>query len=273
MNEVHPAGEPKSLSEQIQRDGYVVLRNLMDSQELEHLLNHADNFWDTLHDPQRPQSKLEVHGAAVAQIASVRMAACKKRLIDTVLTLLGPNIYVNYIGFTINPPQSEDKQHMAYHQDGGRISKEHAQFFEPRYTVKAAIWLTDGTRLGVGNFYVIPGSHRWKQKPDTKIDELAIPVYVEPGDVILFERRVWHTRKTNTSNTRRKVLFVDYAPRWMEPKCQMDITPPPTYSSPVEEQLFNNKETWRAYAPRKIDLPALDYMSSAGLTRSVEDES
>jgi len=273
MNQDQLFDEAKSLTAQIQRDGYAVLRNLMDSQALRHLLTHADNLWETHHDPQRPHSKLEVSGAKVAQIASVRAATCQKRLIDTVLTLLGPNIYINYIGFTINPPQSEDKQDMAYHQDGGRISREHSGFSEPRYTLKAAIWLTDGMKLGVGNFFVIPGSHLWQQKPDMDIGELAIPVYVAPGDAILFERRVWHTRKTNTSNTRRKVLFIDYAPRWMEPKCQMDLTPPPEYGSPLEEQLFKNTETWRAFAPRKIDLPALNYMNRTGLTRSVENES
>ncbi len=255
------------LCDEIEINGFAIVRNLIDRDTVTELSRHADSAWRRGVDPDRPHSKVEIAGAEVEAVDAVRSVARETRLLGTMLALLGPNIYVNYTGFTINPPQAPDKAPMEFHTDGGRISREHAGGAEPRYSIKTSVWLTDGTQLGVGNFYVIPGSHKWRTRPDADLDALAVPVLVNVGDAIIFERRVWHTRKPNLSSTTRKVLFLDYAPRWMERKCPSVALSLNHYLEPIENQLFNNQANWSAFAPKKHMIPCLALMKALGITR------
>ena len=40
-------------------------------------------------------------------------------------------------------------------------------------------------------------------------------VRVKAGTAVLFDRRLWHSRGMNTSDTTRKVLFLGYSYRWL----------------------------------------------------------
>jgi len=258
------------LCDEIESDGYTVIRGLIDAEARAELTRHADLIWKQATDPQRPHSKVEVGGGAIEAIDAVRSLARDVRLLGTMLALLGPNIYVNYAGFTINPPQNRNKSPMDFHTDGGRISSEHHNGVEPRYSIKTSVWLTDGSELGRGNFHVVPGSHKWRMRPEGDLDSLAVPVLVNAGDAIVFERRVWHTRKPNLSSMTRKVLFLDYAHRWMERKCPAANIPVAHFSHPIENQLFNNQADWLAFAPKKQTIPCLQLMESLGIARRVE---
>ncbi|WP_164721266.1 phytanoyl-CoA dioxygenase family protein [Burkholderia stagnalis] len=270
MSEQDMLIEIRRLCDEIETNGFAIVRNLIDRDTVVELSRHADSAWRRGADPGRPHSKVEIAGAEVEAVDAVRSVAREARLLGTMLALLGPNIYVNYAGFTINPPQARDKAPMEFHTDGGRISREHVGGAEPRYSIKTSVWLSDGARLGRGNFHVIPGSHKWRSKPDADLDSLAVPVLVNPGDAIIFERRVWHTRKPNVSSMTRKVLFLDYAPRWMERKCSSAALPKNYYPDPIENQLFNNQADWSAFAPKKHMIPCLQFMEALGITRREE---
>ncbi|MBP0714299.1 phytanoyl-CoA dioxygenase family protein [Burkholderia sp. AcTa6-5] len=270
MNEKDMLAEIHRQCDEIEMNGFSIVRNLIDRDVVSELSRHADSAWRRLADPSRPRSKVEIAGAEVEAVDAVRSVAREARLLGTMLALLGPNIYVNYAGFTINPPQARDKAPMEFHTDGGRISREHIGSAEPRYSIKTSVWLTDGAQLGVGNFHVIPGSHKWRSRPHVDLDALAVPVLVNAGDAIIFERRVWHTRKPNMSSKTRKVLFLDYAPRWMERKCPSTALPLNYYPDSIENQLFNNQAGWSAFAPKKHMIPCLPFMQELGITRREE---
>ncbi len=243
----------------LQRDGYAVLKGFINKSCVESLTGFCDALWMDNYNPAKQFSKVEVSGTIVSSNDTVRAVACDEGLINVVTALLGGNICVNYVGVTMNPPQNIDKHPMQFHQDGGRICTEHDADLSPRYSIKVAVWLTHGRELGRGNFFVVPGSHLWKCRPKDNLDDLAIPIFVEAGDAIIFERRVWHTRKQNFSCDMRKVLFVDYAYRWMELKCNMRHTEEEISNfSELEKQLFNNHGYWDSFAPRKGGLPILD---------------
>jgi ectoine hydroxylase len=239
----------------LEANGYAVVQRLLSADQIAELTDVCDRVCFPEQDPNKPHSKVEVAGQTVVVHAAVRAIASSPRLLGIILRSMGPNIYVNYAGFTTNPPQATEKKPMEFHQDGGRISRESNEAPDPRYSIKAAVWLTDGTTLGRGNFFVIPGSHLWSTRPARDLDAMAVPVHVAAGDAILFERRVWHTRKPNSSNVTRKVLFLDFAPRWMEPKCPM--ADPSEFKEPLERQLFGNDLGWEAFAPKKSRLATL----------------
>lgn len=46
----------------------------------------------------------------------------------------------------------------------------------------------------MGNFCVVPGSHRTTQPPDP---DATVEVTARSGDALLFDRRLWHAASTN----------------------------------------------------------------------------
>ena len=149
--------------------------------------------------------------------------------------ILGWNIYLYHAHMHVKPPTPSDVQEgdgwLEWHQDSGRVNIEMETHPRPRLSLKVAYFLTDVSEPGRGNFYIRPGSHFSdvpipeseisrdpRESPTSGIPEDAIPVCVEPGTAVLFDRRLWHSRSPNTSQMTRKALFYGYGYRWIRPK-------------------------------------------------------
>lgn len=109
--------------------------------------------------------------------------------------------------------------------------------------MKAGYWLSDVSQAGRGNLKLVPGSHTvnridgpprrdvpWPDPPG------AAQVTARPGDVVLFDRRVWHARSENRSNLTRKAVFFAYTYRWVRSRDR--IPPAAVARSPVRRQLL-----------------------------------
>ncbi len=110
----------------------------------------------------------------------------------------------------------------------------------------------------MGNFLLIPGSHRGNfPRSDAnavtvtspsryqEVDEIdadvpgAEPLLVRAGDALLFHNALWHSVSRNTSNVRRKSLFYVYAPLWMRLGDRMASSPELiARADPVRRQLL-----------------------------------
>lgn len=75
-----------------------------------------------------------------------------------------------------------------------------------------------------GATWIVPGSHRSvvTQPPAELLAELSEPIEAEPGDVLLFDARLWHCAGTNPSDTTRVVVKALFTRPWFRP--QMDFT-------------------------------------------------
>ncbi|MDE0468474.1 MAG: phytanoyl-CoA dioxygenase family protein, partial [Candidatus Poribacteria bacterium] len=157
--------------------------------------------------------------------------------------ILGWNIYLYHAHMHVKPPASPDAEEgegwLEWHQDSGRVNIELETHPRPRLSMKVAYFLTDVSEPGRGNFYIRPGSHL---KSDMDVPEYeisrdpreataddvpddAMPVCVEPGTAVLFDRRLWHSRSPNRSEITRKALFYGYGYRWIRPKDEMTVEP------------------------------------------------
>jgi ectoine hydroxylase-related dioxygenase (phytanoyl-CoA dioxygenase family) len=139
-----------------------------------------------------------------------------------------------------------------WHQDGGRQNVEIESEPRPRLSVKVAYWLSDVSEPGRGNLMVVPGSqvrNRLQQAGDPRPDGAggsespagARPILAEPGDAVVFDRRLWHARSDNTSRLIRRALFIGYTYRWIKPRddLRVDWAAEPYRSlSPVRRQLL-----------------------------------
>lgn len=155
-----------------------------------------------------------------------------------VWSLLGWNIYSQHNHLDVNPPYEEDETpRWEWHQDGWRQNSDaeyYAPFFgdvpRPMFSLKVAFVLSDISEPGRGQTQMIPGSnlqnHLYRPTDPEEIakgPEGAVPWLAKPGDAIVFDRRLWHSRSRNRSDITRKMLFISYTYRWIRPVDDMPI--------------------------------------------------
>ncbi|GAB3909329.1 hypothetical protein GCM10029964_110710 [Kibdelosporangium lantanae] len=66
---------------------------------------------------------------------------------------------------------------------------------------------------------------------------------MNPGDVLFFDRRLWHARSDNYSDFTRKVVFVGYTYRWIAIRDEVaDLPRQPWWNgiTPVQRQLLGH---------------------------------
>jgi ectoine hydroxylase-related dioxygenase (phytanoyl-CoA dioxygenase family) len=120
----------------------------------------------------------------------------------------------------------------------------------PRMTVKVAYWFSDVSQPGRGNLMVIPGSHETNWLPGPSRRDLVFPrpaealeVTVEPGDAVVFDRRLWHARSDNYSPLTRMAAFFGYTYRWVTIRDDVAHLPDRLWwkeLTPVQRQLLGH---------------------------------
>jgi hypothetical protein len=98
----------------------------------------------------------------------------------------------------------------------------------------------------------VPGSHltNWIDGPPRRDitwpdPEGAIEVTAEPGDVLFFDRRIWHARSRNYSEHTRKAVFFGYTYRWTAIRDDIASTRASDWFgqlTPVQQQLLGGIE-------------------------------
>ena len=164
-------------------------------------------------------------------------------------SLLGWNIHVYHSHVDVHPQIHEkQKEWWHWHQDGGRQNRELETDPRPMMSVKLAYWLSDVSETGRGNFTVLPGSHltNWLPGPPSRgvpwpQPEGALQITANPGDLVVFDRRLWHARSDNYSPITRVGAFFGYTYRWVAGRddvAHLPTTPDWETYNPVQQQLL-----------------------------------
>jgi ectoine hydroxylase len=209
---------------QFEQDGYLILRGALTPTEVEYYVAALDRVYAE----QEASGGIKPGGSmhVLSAVANCREAV---GLIDhpatfpLVWSILGWNAHIYHSHLDVHPPvQVEPPYRFEWHQDGGRQNRELEGDPRPRMSVKLAYWLSDVSEPGRGNFKIVPGSHKtnWIDGPPRRDVEWpepegAIEVCVGPGDVVFFDRRLWHRRTNNHSAITRKAMFFGYTLRWI----------------------------------------------------------
>jgi ectoine hydroxylase len=163
---------------------------------------------------------------------------------------LGWNIHLYHCHLDVTPPRRQPRHRSAWgwHQDGGRQNLELEGAPRPRMSLKVAFWLSDVSVPGRGNILIVPGSHERNTLARPEHPELgfdpptgAVPVLASPGDALILDRRLWHSRSDNLSEHTRRVIFLAYSYRWIRPRDEFGIQPSNKRFlslSPVRRQLL-----------------------------------
>ena len=206
------------------KNGYLIIPGALTPDEVDHYRDALDRVYRV----QEADGTIKP-GASMHQLSAVANCPEAIGLVDHPVTLpyiwsvLGWNVHVYHSHLDVHPPlPSKRPFRFEWHQDGGRQNREIETDPRPRLSVKLAYWLSDVSEPGRGNFKVVPGSHltNWISGPPRRDVEWpdpdgAIEVCANPGDVVVFDRRLWHARSDNYSDVTRKAMFFGYTLRWI----------------------------------------------------------
>ena len=290
------------------RDGFLLLKNAIQDEEYLQCLEEGMNdingeVRDAEYDPYRGKDITRHDTFICMQFLNLKKAfaqlAVYPGFFDKLWGILGWNIYCDHTNFVVTPPLKDRHKYLneernkpeikEIHRDDGRVNSELLQ--NAPHGAKVATFISDCSTPLNGNLCVIPGSQNeslYDFKPPQvasiekltwidyiKADELdkdaerrVIPIIAKRGDVLIFDRRLWHTRSKNLSDRTRKVLFYGYQYRWMVGDSYTDrsfekLTEPGFNLTPVFRQIMGagrNRST--AYHCQKNEVPLRVHMQT-----------
>ncbi|HEY2576833.1 MAG TPA: phytanoyl-CoA dioxygenase family protein [Streptosporangiaceae bacterium] len=206
-----------------ERDGYMIIPGVLSPAEVDHYVAALDRVYlgETRAGRLPPSGSMHLL-SAVANCPEMADLIDHPGAFPLVWSMLGWNIHIYHSHLDVHPPLRAVRPfRYEWHQDGGRQNREIETTPRPRLSVKLGYWLSDVSEPGRGNLKLVPGSHltNWIDGPPRRDIEWpdpdgAIEVTAEPGDVVFFDRRIWHARSDNYSALTRKVVFLGYTYRW-----------------------------------------------------------
>jgi len=208
------------MRDDFERDGFVIVPGALRPRELRRLEAAVDRIWETEAGSAGAFHRLAFAGLDDAFLELVDHPGC----LSIVSDVLGSNIYVYHCHLDVHPPERCAEPRWRWHQDGGRQNVE-LESPRPRLSVKVAYFLTDVPTAEHGALRVVPGSQVRDTLSREREPSGAMPVLVEAGSAVIFDRRLWHARGDNISDRTRKVLFYGYTHRWIRPRDELTLDP------------------------------------------------
>jgi hypothetical protein len=244
--------------DQFVKDGCVLLRGVVPAEQRRRIEQAADRHYERAASAGNLGADGELHsrGVLTGDIEFIRLAD-HGPVFRWLWGLLGWNIYSHHNHLDVNPPVTgpAKPEPWAWHQDGLRQNSDAEVLTRrrgtgpprPQFSIKACFVFSDLSRPGRGATRYLPGSHLRNVLPppedpfDYEHPPGARELLASPGDVLLFDRRLWHSRSRNVSSITRVVLFISYTYRWIRPLDPMpfdEASPLWDASSPVQRQLL-----------------------------------
>ena len=206
----------KTVRGQYDRDGYVVVRNVIDQDLVEEGRRHIEWLLER-HPGLRPE---QLHHSLMTDDPFWVRLVSDDRLLDVAQQFVGPNIALFASHYIAKRPF--DGQAVLWHQDGSYWP------LEPMEVVTLWLALDDSTPEN-GCMRVIPGTQDMElqeMKPRTEVDNVlssgmddsavdeskAVDLILGPGDVSIHHPNVVHGSNANTSPKWRRGLTIRYIP-------------------------------------------------------------
>ncbi|WP_067821004.1 phytanoyl-CoA dioxygenase family protein [Nocardia inohanensis] len=192
-----------------ERDGYVILRDLLTPEELAEIREAVVPLLD-----RTGRNAFEGHGTQRLYSVLNKTRACD-RIADhpRVLALLDRLFLPNYLLSMLQVIRIlPGEQAQMLHTDDGFYPLP-----RPRKPLGAAtIWAIDDFTAENGATDLIPGSHLWGDRlPD---GEERVPVVMPAGSCVFFGGTLWHGGGANRTDAPRLALTAQYCEPWLRPQ-------------------------------------------------------
>ena len=202
-------------TQQLDRDGYVVLEHAMPPDLLHQLRARILQLFDEEGDRAGHEFKTEEHARRLANLVDkgdvFRRAIVFPAVLERVRHVLGPDAKLSSLNARSADPHTDVGQPL--HVDMAAIPDEKG------YWVCNSVWMLDDFTPDNGPTRMVPGSHTWGKRPQ---DELADPLAPHPDEVILtgkagsicvMNAHMWHAGTANRSAAPRLAMHAFYCRR------------------------------------------------------------
>jgi ectoine hydroxylase-related dioxygenase (phytanoyl-CoA dioxygenase family) len=204
---------------QWKEDGYLVLKGILSSEEIENLTDVVDEMYEAhLQQPDvKPEAGLDRRNVMEEHDIFVDLMD-HPATFPIALELMSPYIHLSMSEVIVRPTDPEGKGLL--HTDGGQAMRQiRVSESSLPFQIKFQYFLTDLPEPDMGNFTVVPGSHN-RSFPEGGFEEgpylpEALPLCVEAGDVAIFPHAMWHGFVANRSDKPRKTLIYCYVHQCM----------------------------------------------------------
>ncbi|MFE9574922.1 phytanoyl-CoA dioxygenase family protein [Nocardia sp. NPDC006044] len=193
----------------VQRDGYVILPDLLTPRELDEIREAVAPLLD-----RRGRNDFEGHTTQRVYSVLNKTRACDRiadhsRVLALLDRLFLPNYLLSMLQI-INILPGEQAQML--HTDDGFYPLP-----RPRAALGAAtIWAIDDFTAENGATDIIPGSHLWgHRRPEAAERE---PVVMKAGSCVFFLGTLWHGGGANRSTNPRLAATAQYCEPWLRPQ-------------------------------------------------------
>ena len=232
--------------QQLDRDGYVVLEDAMGPELLRELREAIHAQFEREGDRAGHEFKTEEHARRLANLVNkgevFRRAVLLPRMIEGVRHVLGADAKLSSLNARSADPYSDEGQPL--HVDMSAIPDERG------YWVCNTVWMLDDFTRENGATRVIPGSHKWRGRPQDILENPRAPhprevlVLGRAGSVAVMNAHAWHGGTANRTPAPRLAMHAFY--------CRRD-KPQQQY----QKQLLR-PEVQDALSPELRDMLALD---------------
>jgi ectoine hydroxylase-related dioxygenase (phytanoyl-CoA dioxygenase family) len=234
-----PVNIGQSAKDEFEQKGYIKIPDALSARQVSDLCSAIDSL--TSRNPDKIHNVADIFGKHDAFLELLDLPT----VLPTVTELLGTNIWVNHSHLNANPATaatdvSEFDNGYGWHRDGGAIHND-LPWPPPLLSIKIGFYLTDLTTPGSGQTFFIRDSHKTGEKTPAaqELPDTAFPMMVEAGTAVLFDRRLIHSiRSANYSGNKRRVIFTQYAFRWMAAVDAMNVSRVRKKCNPVQRQLL-----------------------------------
>ncbi|PZS30081.1 MAG: phytanoyl-CoA dioxygenase [Pseudonocardiales bacterium] len=214
----------------VQRDGYVILENLLGAGDCERIRAAVTPLLDKT-------GRNTFEGQRTQRLYSVldKTRACD-RLVDhpRVLALLDRLLLPNYLLSqlqVINITPGETAQLL--HPDDAIYPLP-----RPRPPLAAAtVWAIDAFTSDNGSTVVLPGSHHWDARRRPDAEDTQVMAVMPPGSCVFFVGTLWHGGGANASDSARLAVTAQYCEPWLRPQEAFTLSTSPDTVHAVSEDL------------------------------------
>lgn len=237
---MEPAFDLDALSQDIARDGFAVVPNVISGELLERArtaieriietmrADGIDTFSETL-DPNDANLRLYHLAAWDPVFIELLRHPVARALVEATI---GPQWLVSNFTANVAMPGSGS---MNVHSDQALVVP--PPWNEP-WAINI-IWCFDDVHEANGATRYIPGSQNWRSFEDVPDDlqERSVSFSAPAGSIVAMEGRVWHTSGANvTSDERRAMAFAYYTRDFIRPQVNWAMVMPPEAAAALDEE-------------------------------------
>ena len=242
--------------EEFESNGFLIIPNFLSQEITESLKKITDDLQGSIPFNKNGRGDLRNclprHSSFIELMTNNALLTMITQLLSWNIKLLGSHLVI------MNARMQDNALPVTWHRDGGVLSAELPDPLPPLF-VKVSFCISGSLNSDGGELLVVPGSHRLIGEPSvdphTHFPLGVSKIILNPGDMLMFDWRLWHAVNRNSSNIIRRTLYFTFGFRWLAPIDYKTMPEGLLSISPTHRQLLGDSTELGNYLPTETELP------------------